>query len=84
MCGHAAGVHRRVGGVQGENRILGQLLDSAFLRFGFQIQKQTEVFRHGGSHSALRQGAGNRLEEGKQTAQMATKTNREKVRGMQS
>lgn len=62
LSGHTAGVHWGGGGVQGENRVLGQFLDGALLCFGCRIQEQTEVFRHRGSHSALRQGAGNRLE----------------------
>lgn len=57
---HTASMHRGGGSIQGENRILGQFLDSAFC-FGRHIQEQTEIFRHRGCHSTLRHRAGNRL-----------------------
>ena len=63
VSGHTAGMHWRGRGVQGEDRVLGQLLDGTFLWFGFWTHKQTEVLRHWGSHSALRHGVGNRLEK---------------------
>ena len=58
---HTASVHWGGGSIQGENRVLGKFLDSPLLCFVSWIQEQTEVFRHRGSHSALRHRAGNRL-----------------------